>query len=299
MNKLIVRISEGLGNQLFMYANAYALSRRINYNLFVDNISAYKKLKIRSFLLDKFNINLNYASSKDIQDNLYKYIKYKCSKKIDFLYRKKSFLIENKSLDKQTHYYNLINTPLSNKVFLEGHFESEKYFKDYKNEIVSLFKIKDIDKNSLFLDPKLLKNNNSVSIAIRQNRFSEKNDDANSIDRSKRFVNDTLDYIFKSMNLIKKKISNPKFYIFSNDIKDLNLVFENYENCTLINHSKNKIINDFYLSTQCKHFIVGPTTFHWWTAYLSSSIDKICICPPNTLKFSSNDDIFPSNWTKI
>ena len=35
MNKIIVRIAEGLGNQLFMYANAFALSKKINYNFFV------------------------------------------------------------------------------------------------------------------------------------------------------------------------------------------------------------------------------------------------------------------------
>ena len=28
--KIIVKISEGLGNQLFMYANAYAISKNLN-----------------------------------------------------------------------------------------------------------------------------------------------------------------------------------------------------------------------------------------------------------------------------
>ena len=45
MKKLIVRISEGLGNQLFMYANSYALSKRLNYELFIDNTSAYLNKK--------------------------------------------------------------------------------------------------------------------------------------------------------------------------------------------------------------------------------------------------------------
>lgn len=299
MNKLIVRISEGLGNQLFMYANAYALSKKINYKLFVDNISAYKKLKIRTFLLDKFNIDLNYATKDDVQDTFYKYLKYKYLKKIDFFYKKKSFLLEKKTSHKNTYYQNLTKVPLKDKVVLEGNYESELYFQDYKNEIINLFKINSIDENTLFFDPKILNDNNSVSIAVRQNRFSEKKYDQNSKQKSEKFVKDTLSYIFKSMNFIKTKISNPKFFIFSNDIKDLNLVFQNYENCTIINHTKNKIINDFYLSTHCKHFIVGPTTFHWWTAYLSQSNNKICVCPPKSLKFSANENIFPSNWTKI
>ena len=39
MKKVIVKISEGLGNQLFMFANAYAFSKRFGHELIVDNIS--------------------------------------------------------------------------------------------------------------------------------------------------------------------------------------------------------------------------------------------------------------------
>ena len=37
--KIIVRIAEGIGNQLFMYAHAYSLSKNIDYDLFIDNSS--------------------------------------------------------------------------------------------------------------------------------------------------------------------------------------------------------------------------------------------------------------------
>ena len=34
MKKTIVKISEGLGNQLFMYAHAYAFSKKMDYDLY-------------------------------------------------------------------------------------------------------------------------------------------------------------------------------------------------------------------------------------------------------------------------
>lgn len=299
MKKLIVRISEGLGNQLFMYAHAYALSKKINYELLIDRKSAYQKLKLRSFLLDKFNIDIKYAQSNDIQDNSLKYLRYKFLKKIDKFFKKKSFLIEKKFNYKFTKYENLSGIPLKDKIYLEGYFESEKYFKEYKDEISKQFKIKNIEEKSLFFDPRIIKDSNSVSIAIRQHRFSEKNTSYANKKKSEIFVKDTLNHIFKSMEFFKKKITNPKFFIFSNDITNLKIVFDNYKDCTIINHSSNKIVNDFFLSSLCKHFIVGPTTFHWWTAYLSEHNNKICICPPDSLKFSSNQDIFPSEWIKI
>ena len=56
--KLIVRIAEGLGNQLFMYANAYSLSKKIKYELLVDDKSGFIKTKnFRSYYLHNFNIS--------------------------------------------------------------------------------------------------------------------------------------------------------------------------------------------------------------------------------------------------
>ena len=43
--KIITKISEGLGNQLFMYANAYALSKKNDFEFYVDPYSGYFKKK--------------------------------------------------------------------------------------------------------------------------------------------------------------------------------------------------------------------------------------------------------------
>ena len=37
----------------------------------------------------------------------------------------------------------------------------------------------------------------------------------------------------------------------------------------------NDLAMDFYLFTLCKNFIVGPSTFHWWGAWLNENIKKI------------------------
>ena len=44
--RLTVEIAEGLGNQLFMYTNAYALSKKLGYDLLIDNNSGQSKKKI-------------------------------------------------------------------------------------------------------------------------------------------------------------------------------------------------------------------------------------------------------------
>ena len=54
MKKVIVRLGNGLGNQLFTYAAAYSFSKKNNANLYVDDTSGfYKRYK---YELHNFNI---------------------------------------------------------------------------------------------------------------------------------------------------------------------------------------------------------------------------------------------------
>ena len=43
--KITVKIAAGMGNQMFMYANAYTLSKKYSLNLTVDNTSGFFQKK--------------------------------------------------------------------------------------------------------------------------------------------------------------------------------------------------------------------------------------------------------------
>ena len=295
--KIVVKIAEGLGNQLFMYANAYALSKTYNYDLHIDNTSGYFKTKnkIRSYKLDNFVISNDIVNSGLKFDTYTKDIKYKIQKRLDVFHKYKNFLIETKDLQKKTKFRKINLKNYSNTIFIDGHFECEKYFIDYENDIKKLFKIKDnlIDTNNKYI--KNLKNCNSVSICIRQNRYSErKNKDTK---KSIQFTKDTIDYIYKSIDYINKNVENPKFFIWSNDLSKLNEYF-NEDEYIFIDNKKNKSLNDFYLFNYCKHFIVGPTTFHWWGAWLNENPSKICL-RPNNINPSNNENFWPEKWISI
>ena len=54
--------------------------------------------------------------------------------------------------------------------------------------------------------------------------------------------------------------------------------------------------------SQAKHFIVTPSSFNWWGAYLAQNPNKIIIRPDenNFSTFKINNlDFWPEKWIKI
>ncbi len=295
---IIAKISEGLGNQLFMYANAYAISRKFDLNLCIDPYSGYYKNNIRSFMLNNFNISSKIAPSKWIFSNDYMNLIKKIKIKFDLFKNKKSFLFESKDKNKFTKFSSINLDSFNDKIYIDGNFESEKYFLDYRNDLLNQFSFKNDMSNNKYLD--IIRNHNVVSISIRQNRYSERMSnkfDQHSITKSQDFVAKTVDYIYQSIKFIKSKVHNPKFLLWSNDFAGLEKYFPTNEFLYVINQ-ENKILNDFYLLTQCKYFIVGPSTFSWWGAWLSNNQSKICIRPKN-INPSNNVDFWPESWISI
>ena len=297
MNKLIVRIAEGLGNQLFMYAHAYSLSKKINYTLFTDSTSGYfkKKNQFREYNLYKFNISATEIKNTFKYDSYPLDLKRKIHKKLDLMFQKKNFLIENINSIKSTKFIDYTNNKFSNLLKVEGYFQSEKYFIDYKNELINEFEIrkKYININHPLIN--CLKKNNSVSLSIRQNRFSE----GKVVDKEKSrlFTKDTIEYLKKSVSFFKAKLENPKFYLWADDFNNLSEYFNKNE-FSFVDNLNNKVLNDFNLFQYSKHFIVGPTTFHWWGAWLNKNPNKICVRPLN-INPSDNKDFWPNNWIAI
>lgn len=307
---LILRLSNELGNQLFMYAAGYSFAKKLNRNFYIDNETAFKlKKNISSYGLDEFKINGSIAPKRLKFLNISGYLKRKFLLKIDKIKRKKNFYVEHKNKEKITFFdEKFLENKFSENLFIEGHFESEKYFKDYKKEIINQyeFKLKDFYSKNIYYNQIL--NSNSVSICIRQNRFSEKlrKIDSRDIKKSKDYSIEQIRYVKKAIEIINTKISNPKFFIWSNNFDGLDEFFPK-NNFTHIKNSQfqekgRKPLLDLFLMTQAKHFIVIPSSFNWWGAYLSKNENKIIIRPDdkNFKDFKVNNlDFWPNNWIKI
>ena len=306
--KLIVEVAEGLGNQIFMYAHAYSLSKELDYALFIDNKSGFSKKKNllrnhQKYMLGNFNLFGSIADNNMIYDTDFKRFKKKLKLLFDFFSKKKSFIIEkNIRINRKKFaepFMNIDKTKINNNLYVQGNFENYNYFNKYRSQLCRILipKKEVIDENNSLINR--IKSSNSVSLHIRRDRFSDqvKSKKTKNIKKSDIFTEDIINYINNSIDFINSKVQNPEYFIWSNNHDSIVPLLNKIKakNYTLVN---NDVINDFNLFRYCKHFIVGPSSFHWWGAWLNENPGKICTRPSN-INPSNNENFWPNDWISI
>ena len=308
--KIILRLSNEIGNQMFMYASAYSISKKMNRELFLDNETAFlSKKNISKFGLDNFEISTSISNDKFKFKTSLGYLKRKFLIKSDFLRSKKKFYLETKDKNKITNFdESFINDNYDDIFYLEGHFESPKYFDIHEKELRKEFRFKDESKFKESHIFKEIDDVNAVGFCIRQNRFNEGmgRNTPDNIKNSENYSNEQIKYINKSAHFIKNKLPDAKFYLWSNDFtnlkkKDLKFDFNVVDTSSFKDNFELRAFNLFLLSS-CKHFIVTPSTFNWWGAWLGKNHNKIVTRPSEdffSLFKVNNNDFWPNNWIEI
>lgn len=183
---------------------------------------------------------------------------------------------------------------LGDNVYLDGYWQSEQYFIEHEKTVREHFQFKiPLSGENLALSNQI-KKSNAVSLHIRRGDYVTNKKNA--------FIGlCSLSYYQNAISYLAKKIINPVFFVFSDDIdwakENLNLAQEHY--FVGHNHGENSHF-DMHLMSLCKHHIIANSSFSWWGAWLNPSKDKIVIAPRKWFASGLNDqDLVPKNWLRI
>lgn len=282
---IILKLKSGLGNQMFMYA----VARRIaldNSDILKFDLSwfgNYKNKDIpRELGIDKFNISLVKASEAEILPLLPGKIKVFWEKLIG-----KFFLNYHHKFHK-----NILKTGGSR--YLEGYFQSYKYFDSIRDMILEDFQLKDgFSKVGDEIRKLILASGESVGVHIRRGDFAGVNEGYNGLYG--------VDYYKKAVNIIATKFNSPSFFIFSDDIEwaKNNLKFD--FPMEFVSRPGLSDAEEIILMSICRHQIIANSTFSWWSAWLNQNPNKTVIVPARWLKKQdiNTEDLLPKEWTKI
>lgn len=287
MNKVILRVKGGIGNQLFMYAAAKSFAIKNNCELVVDHNSGFEKDFVfnRRYHLNNFSITARTAFKNEqynINRKLLRFIQREFSLKIfKSLYPDELDLLLCKKDNKD--------------YFLEGYWQSENYFIDVSEAIRSEFKFNCIlyGKNKNYLD--YIKNTeNSVAVHIRFN------------DNGITSEPNLSDYYKKGIEYFNENFLKPEFFIFSNNIIFAKQLIGSQPGKYIYiegNDTEASSIFDLVLMSSCNNFIIANSTFSWWGAWLSMNEFKK-ILYPDINRFSNDSfwrqkDLIPKNWIPL
>ncbi len=295
---IVIKLMGGLGNQMFQYALGKKLAKQHQTNLGLE-LSFYKKGASRRALKNSWLLLKGLFTKDGLRKALMEIKQDK--RQYDLKYfllddRVKKLNKTNLPIVKETKEF-CFNPELLNSgddLAYDGYFNTSKYFEDIADLIRADFKLKEIYRSTL--PPELIekiKASQSVSVHIRRGDYAR-------LDAVKKFHGlCDLDYYERAAKLIQTKLTNPIFFIFSDDINwcknNLHLKAE------MIFMAERENYQDLYLMSLCWHNIIANSTFSWWGAWLNDNPNKIVIAPKRWLVNPQIEttDLLPDNWLKI
>ena len=259
----------GIGDQINQYIFGSYVAKKKKFKLILDK-SYYLKKPAFPIRLDKFytiNNEINHGILK-VNPKYISYIRFFNFK--FFLQIISNFNIKYFSYEywKKNKEYKI--NSCKEETYFFGYWHNKKY---YENNIVNTFELKNKSKKVLnYL--KIIKKND-VAIHTRGGDFL---DDIHAV-----ILNE--DYYLKAIKYLKKKLINPRFYVFTNDLAHSKKILKNLDTRKFIFVKKFKLkdFEEFELLRNFHNFIISNSTFSWTASLLSKRRKNIC-APKNWYK---------------
>lgn len=303
-----------LGNQFFRYAAARAVQLKYYpdeklcfnfqqiddlhqtdpsfYNVLSDfNVADYetyhkggKVLKNESSLCQKMVCAFYYRGLRKIETP-------KMTEQVEYEHKWLSVLNKYGIYWFRTGFCQIAKSKSKNK-FLSGGFESPKYFDEIRDILLKELQPKQplIPKNAELFEK--INQTNSICLSVRRGDF-----ESNSKIKALHSVCHQ-DYFLKAIEIIKQKVQNPVFFLFSDDIEWVKANI--HTECeTYYEDGTDPVWEKLRLMSACKHFIISNSTFSWWCQWLSTNPDKVVVSPSH---WFNNDYVSPlilDDWIKI
>ena len=280
--RVIAHIKGGLGNQLFCYAAARRLALVNQAELVIDDVNGFAcdVTYQRQYSLHRFNIAGRPATAKERLEP-FEWYKRKAAK---FLLRvlpfeRRPYLVqEGRAFDPR-----LLTLQLKRSVYLDGYWQSERYFKDIEKTIRGDFVITAPSDNvNRDCCEKIRCEPNAIALHVRWFKSPSTTSPYNA----------SLSYYQRAIAFIKERVPNPHFFLFSDDVdaarQKLNL---DDHTVTYITHNQGdaNAYADLWLMVHCKHFIIANSTFSWWGAWLAKGDAKSDSTKPKPFNLESSN----------
>jgi hypothetical protein len=288
---IIVRLSGGLGNQMFQYAAGLSLSIARKTDLCLDLSWFHNSpadVTKRTYRLDVFALRAGIAQTRQIT----RIAEPSAIRRL--IDRSKPYFRKNIYYEPHFHYDPNFRRASSD-IIMDGYWQSEEYFKGIADRVRQEFAI------SAPLTPpakemaKKIGTTKSVSLHVRRGDYVSDPKTLNYHGVCEP------EYYKEAIASLKERIGEMEIFVFSDD---MDWVKENISTefpMTFVNHAGRQDYEDLYLMSLCQHNIIANSSFSWWGAWLNTNPEKMVIAPSRWFNASDADtrDLLPAEWIKL
>jgi len=266
---IITKLIGGLGNQLFQYAVARRLAY-VNHDRLKLDLTGFRDYPLRDYSLNSLRIIAEIAGDEEI-------LNFKNNNRV---VKEKYFQFDPDILSLETD------------VYLEGYWQSPKYFVEIEGIIRREFQPKRAPEGKNAVLSRKISDRNAVAVHIRRGDYAQ-----NPVTNQYHGVC-SLDYYYRAAALVAGRVADPHFFIFSDDgewpLRNLKL---NYPTTFIIDNFDNPG-EDLRLISLCRHHIIANSSFSWWGAWLGASPGQIVVAPRRWFNRPeiNTKDLIPDNW---
>lgn len=294
----IIRMTGGLGNQMFQYA-LYLRLKAQGKEVKFDDQTEYAGENARPILLWAFGIDYPRADREEINALTDGFMKFSHRVRRKLFGRRSNEYHENGcNFDEQI----LIKEP----AYLTGYFQSEKYFDEVEEQVRKTFRFSNRIWNSISKElaqkiqeyQKRIESQKEtpVSVHIRRGDYLENQEAYGGIC--------TDEYYQKAVSMMEERFSGTVFYIFCNEAgwaKEWagRLYGESSRFVVIEGTTEDTGYLDLFLMSRCKAHIIANSSFSWWGAWLNPNQEKVVIAPSKWVNNQDMRDIYTKEMIKV
>jgi len=285
----------GLGNQMFQYAIAKALSERYRA-AFVLNYSWFNAPQGDATPRE---LQLNHLKIQDIAfvDEVFPKKLGKFRRILQpFLPAQPLVIYQRNAFDFDPTLFNLKDI-LNKDLYLSGYWQAFPYIEAIKEQLKEEFQTKDNLSNIYQNYLKEIKSSESVMVHIRRGDY------VHLPTASQYHGTLPISYYLTIMNELLGFKPHAHFFIFSDDLdwakEELGTDFE----ITYIEHvqTSDAPAQELQLMRACKHHIIANSTLSWWGAWLKQDPSGLVYAPSLWIRDANLDtsELLPAKWKKV
>jgi hypothetical protein len=302
---VVVRLMGGLGNQLFQYALGRRLAHGNAARLYLD-ASGYghpKKadpvLGVRVCGLSHFNIvgeileGAIEAAARGIPLRRWRRKAGQSVRRLLDLgkpYFLRHEIIE--PLEQRFRFDSRVRErSFSGTISVRGYWQSERYFSDIEGRLRAELTLQRAPTAQNADLAQRIGGTNAVGVHVRHG------DNANTVAAALGVLHRR--YYDDAMGAIRGHVSNPVYFVFSDDVAWARELLGSGSAITYVDHNGPADSHeDLRLMSMCKHHILANSTFGWWGAWLGKKEGQVVYAPSRYYQNVDrpNPDLYPPDW---